>query len=233
VLHALATATVAWAPALWVAGVAMVFSGVAWLAVANSLTVGAQLALPDWVRARGMSIYQMALMGGGAGGAALWGQVASMTDVRTSLTGAAVLAVALLLLLRGRQVDHGEAEDLTPQRIWQEPTPAIPLQPDDGTVMVTIEYFIDAADAEAFAEVMRESRRRRLQKGALSWGLFRDSADPKRYVEVYVDSSWADHLRRFDRVTAAEVQLRERRLALHRGDHPPLVQRYISQHLTR
>jgi len=232
-LHALATATVAWAPTLWVAAVAMVFSGVAWLAVANSLTVSAQLALPDWVRARGMSIYQMALMGGSAVGAALWGQVASLIDVRTSLSGAALLAVALLLLLRGRRVEQGETEDLTPRRIFQEPTPAIPLQPDDGTVMVTIEYFIDAADAEAFDEVMRESRRRRLQKGALSWGLFRDSTDPKRYLEVYVDSSWVDHLRRFDRVTAAEVQLRERRLALHRGERPPLVQRYISQHLAR
>jgi hypothetical protein len=35
----------------------------AWITVANSLTVAAQMALPDWVRARGMSIYQMALMG--------------------------------------------------------------------------------------------------------------------------------------------------------------------------
>ena len=41
----------------------MVSPGAAWISAANSLTVSAQLALPDWVRARGMSIYQMALMG--------------------------------------------------------------------------------------------------------------------------------------------------------------------------
>ena len=59
------------APNLWVAMPAMVVAGAAWIAVANSLTVSAQLALPDWVRARGMSIYQMALMGSSAAGAAL------------------------------------------------------------------------------------------------------------------------------------------------------------------
>ena len=52
----------------------------AWITVANSLTVAAQMALPDWVRARGMSIYQMALMGSTAAGAALWGQVATWTE---------------------------------------------------------------------------------------------------------------------------------------------------------
>ena len=67
--------------------------GAAWIAVANSLTVSAQLALPDWVRARGMSIYQMALMGSSAAGAALWGQVATWTSVRTSLVTAAICAI--------------------------------------------------------------------------------------------------------------------------------------------
>ena len=32
-----------------------------------------------------MSIYQMGIMGATAAGAALWGQVASLTDVQTSL----------------------------------------------------------------------------------------------------------------------------------------------------
>ena len=82
---------VALAPNVSVAAPSMLFAGVAWITVANTLTVAAQLALPDWVRARGMSIYQMALMGGAAAGAALWGQVASWTDVQTSLLLSAVL----------------------------------------------------------------------------------------------------------------------------------------------
>jgi MFS family permease len=228
-LHATSTAAVAFAPNAWVAAAALVFSGMAWISVANSLTISAQLALPDWVRARGMAIYQMALMAGSAFGAALWGQVASWTDLRTSLFGAALFAFVLLVLLwRHRVEGHGD-EDLTPQRVWSEPKAAISLQPGDGPVMVTIEYQIDEADAAAFADVMRDSRRSRLRHGALSWGLFRDSADPRRWVEYFVDESWVEHLRRFDRVTAFEVQLRERRVAFHRGSEPPQVRRYVGQ----
>jgi MFS family permease len=230
VLHASATAVVAFAPNALVAAAALLFSGMAWISVANSLTVSAQLALPDWVRARGMAIYQMALMAGSAAGAALWGQVASWTDLRTSLASAATLAIVLLLVLWRWRVEAHE-EDLTPHRVLTEPKAAIPLQPGDGPVMVTIEYVVDEADAAAFAEVMRDSRRSRLRNGALSWGLFRDSADPLRYVEYFVDESWVEHLRRFDRITAFDIQLRERRLAFHRGAEPPTVQRYVAQSL--
>jgi hypothetical protein len=48
-------------------------AGAAWIAAANTLMVSAQLTLPKWVRARGMSIYQVALMDGTAAGAWLWG----------------------------------------------------------------------------------------------------------------------------------------------------------------
>jgi predicted MFS family arabinose efflux permease len=80
-----ATAVMAFAPNAWVAVPAMFFGGMAWITVANSLSVSAQLALPDWVRARGMSMYQMAIMGASAIGAALWGQVATVTALNLSL----------------------------------------------------------------------------------------------------------------------------------------------------
>jgi MFS family permease len=65
-------------PEVWVGAAGDGDAGMAWISVANSLTVSAQMAMPDWVRARGMSIYQMALMGGAAAGSALWGQVAGL-----------------------------------------------------------------------------------------------------------------------------------------------------------
>src|SRR4029078_4785053 len=99
-LQAAAMLAVSISPNLLAAMPAMIVAGAAWISVANSLTVSAQLALPDWVRARGMSIYQMALMGSSAAGAALWGQVAAMTDVRSSLMGAAAMGCVALLLTR-------------------------------------------------------------------------------------------------------------------------------------
>jgi MFS family permease len=229
VVHAAATVAAALSDSVWLTVPAMAAAGAAWITSANSLTLAAQFALPDWVRARGMSIYQMALMAGAAGGAALWGQVASRTDLRTGLLASAALALALVLVLRGRRIDdHGE-EDLTPQAVQPELKPAIPIEQHDGPVMVTIEYLIDEADRPVFVELMQDLRRMRLRSGALSWGLFRDSADPRRHVEYFVDESWVEHLRRFDRVTASDLALRARRNALHRGDGPPKVERYVAE----
>ena len=93
--------------------------------------------------------------------------------------------------------------------------------------MVSIEYFINPARAAEFRAVMQESRRARLRQGALSWELQHDIADPRRYVERVVDESWTEHLRSFDRVTASDVALRDRRFAFHVGDAPPVVSRYV------
>ena len=97
--------------------------------------------------------------------------------------------------------------------------------------MVTIEYQIDPARAVDFAQVMQLTRRARLRQGALSWGLFRDAAVPGRYVEYFVDESWFEHQRRLERFTAGDAGLRERRLAFHLGDQPPMVRRLVGETL--
>lgn len=111
--HALASAIAVMSPALWIALPAMVVAGMAWMGTANTLTVAAQLALPGWVRARGMSIYHMALMGGGAAGAALWGYVANLVSVQASVLIAAI-AGPLLLLLTMRCKTASVDEHLSP-----------------------------------------------------------------------------------------------------------------------
>ena len=229
VIHALATMVVAWSPTVWLSVPAMVVAGMVWLSVANSLTVAAQMALPDWVRARGMSIYQMALMGGSASGAALWGYVAGQTSVPVSLVCAAIVGPVLLLATRRISVGGSVDEDLSPARAsGAVAPPVIEIRPDEGPVMVTVEYQIDPSRADEFAAVMRETRRARLRQGALSWGLFRDTALVGRYIEYFVDESWVEHQRRLERFTAADVGLRERRLQFHIGTDPPRVQRYIA-----
>ena len=109
-LHAAATLVMAFAPNLWMAIPAMLAAGAAWISVANSLTVAAQMGLPDWVRARGMSIVQMSIMAGTALGAALWGQVASLTSLHASLaisSACAVLASGPHAQPQGRRTRRG------------------------------------------------------------------------------------------------------------------------------
>ena len=228
-VHAVAAVVVALSPTLWISLPAMAVAGMVWLAVANTLTVAAQMALPNWVRARGMSVYQMALMGGSAAGAALWGYVAGHSSVPTSIMASAVLGPLVFLSTRRFNVSGDADEDHSPMPAGgQAPAPTIEIHPEEGPVMVTVEYQIDPARAEAFAAVMRETRRARLRQGALSWGLFRDTALQGRYIEYFVDESWVEHQRRLERFTAADAGLRERRLQFHSGSEPPRVKRYVA-----
>jgi len=223
-LQSLTTLAMAFAPNVYVAVPAMMLAGMSWLCAANTLSVSAQMRLPDWVRARGMSIYQMAIMGGSALGAAIWGQLATMASLTSSLVVAALTGAIAMLVATRRLTDHGLEEDLTPSREFKVPVTQTP--PRAGHVVATIEYLIDPARADAFVELMQESRRSRLRQGALGWELLHDMGEPARYLEQIVDESWTEHLRRFDRITAADVALRDRKLAFHVAEGPPLVTRY-------
>jgi MFS family permease len=231
-IHAAMSVLIVMVPELWVALPAMVIAGAAWISVANSLAVSAQIVLPDWVRARGMSLYQMALMGGSAAGSLLWGQVASLSAVKWAVVAAAVSGIAVLIITRRVTVEGGAELDFSPAAVGTvAPTPTVEIQPDDGPVMVTVEYQIDPARAAEFRDVMQRTRRARLRQGALSWGLFRDVSQAGRYVEYFVDENWLEHQRRLERFTAFDAGLRSTRLAFHVGSEPPVVRRYVADNL--
>jgi MFS family permease len=229
--HAALSVLIVYVPSLWLALPAMALVGMAWISVANSLTLSAQVALPDWVRARGMSIYQMALMGGAAAGSLVWGQVASLFSVPVAVAAAAVFGLGAATVLRRRTIDGHVDPDYTPVQVGNLPDPPVDVAPGDGPVMVTVEYLIDPARAAEFAEIMQLTRRARLRQGALSWGLFRDAALPGRYLEYFVDENFIEHQRRLARFSAFDAGLRVRRVAFHLGDEQPKVKRYIAQSL--
>ena len=228
VVQAAMMVAVVFAPNVWLALPALFVNGVAWLTVANTISVTAQLSLPNWVRARGMSMYQMALMGSTAAGAAFWGQIATFTSVRTGVLAAAISGCVALWLTRRHEIASTPPDDLTPSARRAPPDAGQPVDGGAGPVVVTIEYRVDPARAAGFDAVMQETRRRRLSQGALSWTLLRDTADPAVWVEHIVDETWHDHLRRFDRLTAVDDELRARRYAFHIGEAPPRVTRCVA-----
>jgi MFS family permease len=228
--HAALSVLIVYVHNLWVALPAMALVGVAWISVANSLTVSAQAVLPDWVRARGMSIYQVALMGGAAAGSLVWGYIATWVNVPASVATASAVGALGIVLMRKRTLESRIEPDYTPMPAHLS-EPAVGVAPGDGPVMVTVEYSIDPARVGAFTEVMQRTRRARLRQGALSWGLFRDAAQPGRYIEYFVDENFVEHQRRLERFSAFDAGLREERLAFHRGDEPPRVKRYVAQSL--
>jgi len=224
-LQSVTTLTAALSGSLALTMAAMILSGMAWITTANSLSVSIQMALPDWVRARAMAIYQMALMGASALGAAAWGNLASQSSVQASLSIAAASgALTMFAVLRLVQ-DRGEVEDLTPAT--PATTPVAAIAPTQRRIVVSIHYRIDPARAEDFIALMQESRRSRLALGALGWELLQDVNEPGLFIERIVDESWTEHLRRFYRITEADVALRERRLAFHIDSTPPEVKRRV------
>jgi len=232
VLQSVSMAIVVVAPDPWVAVPGMFLNGMAWITTANALGVSIQMGLPDWVRARGMSMYQMAIMGSGGLGAAVWGQVATVTSVSVSLLLASASGLlAALVFDHFRPERNAVEEDQTPSHQFRMPVADAP--PPSGNVVTTIEYQIDPARADEFRALMRVSRRSRLRHGALSWELLRDIGDPGRFFEQVVDESWDDHLRRFDRVTAADAALRDRKFAFHVGASPPVVTRRVAESTIR
>ena len=133
------------APSTWVAVPAMLAAGMAWITVANSLSVSAQMSLPNWVRARGMASYQMAIMGASALGAALWGQVATVGSLQTALLSASASGVLVMLLAIRFVTDSADEEsDMSPARAgWAVQPVAEPRE--EGHMVTTIEYLIDPA----------------------------------------------------------------------------------------
>ena len=132
----------------------------------------------------------------------------------------------MLLAVRFVRDSADEEPDMSPaQPGWAEPPSLAPEH--GGNLVTTIEYLIDPARTEAFVAMMQQTRRARLSEGAIGWALLHDIAEPARFVEQIADESWTEHLRRFHRATAADVALRERRLAFHEGAEPPVVTRYL------
>ncbi len=84
-------------------------AGASWIAGLSSLNVAAQLAVPDWVRARGMALYTTALYGCLALGSMLWGQIATRFSLAPTLLLAAGGALAGLLLGQHRRLQAARA----------------------------------------------------------------------------------------------------------------------------
>ena len=217
---------------LWPALFLMVLAGAAWITTGNVLSVASQQGLPDWLRARGRSISLATVMGTSALGAAIWGQVASLTSVHTVLLLAAPLLLLGMTSIQKLWPDRGEDEDLTPMRQGRMPEALEP--PGHGQVMMETEYIIDPEQSESFMELMLgEVRSSRLRFGSLSWELKQDLGQPGRFIEAIVDASWVDHLRHFNRLTASDLKLRKRRLSFHLGAEEPEVRRYLLASTTK
>ena len=211
--------------------VCMAAGGVAWMAMMSGLTVAATTAAPGWVRARALGIYLFVFQGMLAAGSFAWGALAEQVGNGPALAVAA-LALAGGLAATVRWPLHiVQGLDLTPSGHWPDPQLTLTPKPEDGPVLVTVEYRVPAARAGEFNALMEEMRRFRRREGAVRWDLFRDLDDPDRYLETFVVPSWGEHLRQHARVTADDQALEARRDALLQPGVAPVAAHLLAAHV--
>jgi MFS family permease len=207
---------------------AMVFSGFAWLVTLSLFNVAIQIAVPGWVRARVLAVYMLVFAGALSGGSAVWGALASHQDLKAALLYSAggLLVLGLLAALRYRVV-LDEESDLTPSLHWPEPHLILEPKPEQGPVLVTVEYLINSRESHAFARAMRTLSAIRRRDGAIRWGLFQDTTNPARFLETFIVETWMEHRRQHERMTKADRVIEEQAFAFHRGDNRPRVEHLI------
>ncbi len=107
-----------------VAGAAALVVGAAWTIVLAGLYVSAQVALPDWVRGRGLAIFLTVIFGSVTVGSAVWGQVAASAGLEVALFVAAAGALVAIPLSWRWKLRSGEEIHLSSLALGQEPVPA-------------------------------------------------------------------------------------------------------------
>ena len=205
---------------------AALIAGISWIAVLATLNVSAQLALPEWVRGRGLAVYVTVFFGTMSLGSAVWGLIADRIGLPPAHFIAGAGVVLAIWLTRRWKLQTGPEADLAPSMHWPEPLLAGPVEDDAGPVLVTVEYHVAAEKRDAFLGAMRRVARERKRDGAYSWGLYEDTAHADRVVETFLVDSWLEHRRQHQRVTNADRVVEEHVRKLVREE--PRVTHYIA-----
>jgi len=193
-----------------VALVGMFGAGAAWVGVLASLSAGTQSAAPAWVRARAVAMNLVAMQASLALGSAAWGSLASLFGIGVALAASAAGMSLLLILNRRVRVRLGNDADVTPGAQLPDLGLAVPPLPDDGPVLIQVEYRIAPENVAAFLRAIHAIERTRRRNGADDWRVFRDIAEQDCFVERYIISSWAEYVRQRSRMTVSDRQLQER-----------------------
>jgi predicted MFS family arabinose efflux permease/quinol monooxygenase YgiN len=206
---------------------ASVMAGISWIWVLASFNVSAQVALPDWVRGRGLAMFVTVFFGTISVGSALWGQVAGSIGLSAAQIVAAAGALVMIPLTWRWKLQTGAGIDLAASMHWPAPVIDREIEPGLGPVLVTVEYRVKPENRDEFLEALELLGRERRRDGAYAWGLFEDAAKEGRFMETFLVESWLEHLRQHERVTKADRALQSM-VHSHHIEGAPVVTHYVA-----
>ena len=176
-----------------VAGVVLcAAAGASWILVLAPLYVSAQVALPDWVRGRGLAIFLTVIFGSMTCGGAIWGQVAQAFGLPIAHMSAA--ACLLLTILGGSRwkLQTGATADFAPSKHWRPPYIGREVEDREGPILVVTEYRIDSVNRGTLLRALDEMKHERKRDGAYAWGVFADPSNDSRLWETFLIESWLE-----------------------------------------
>ncbi len=205
----------------------LLVGGAAWVIFISLINALVQNLAPDWVRARVLAIFTLVYMGTFALGSAAWGAFAQRDGIPAALLWAGIGTAGTTVIALFAKLPDSTA-DLSAWNHWRMPVVVKEIGDgllDGGPVLVTVEYIVPGERQEGFLEAIRQYGRMRRRDGAFRWGIFRDTAVADHYLEIFLVSSWAEHLRQHERQTQADRELEERLLGYVASE--PLVRHLI------
>jgi MFS family permease len=208
----------------------MFLSGTAWLITMTSFNTSVQLHVPKWVQARVVSIYMLVFQAGMSLGSIVWGELADRGSLPLALLIAAGWMLASLGLALPFPMHQPEGLDFSPGEPWSDPLldTEKAIDPDDGPVVVMIDYEVNPADQPAFRLAAQQLTRLRLRDGALRAGVFSDVSQPTRITEFFYVATWAEHERQHHRFTRDDQLIEAEVRRFHQGSAPPRVTHFLA-----
>lgn len=209
--------------------VSLTLGGAAWMAVMATFNTATQSSAPPWVRSRAVALHTLSALGSFAIGSAFWGAVSGVAGLSAALTLAALAMTAGIVLARWFPLRMGGTLEVTPVALWDDVFIKEQPLPDDGPVSVEVSYCIRPGEAEEFLHAVSQLRAARRRDGATLWRVYRDLADPTRYVERFIVASWADYLHQRARATLADRDMETRVREFLRDGTSVTTQHYIAE----
>jgi MFS family permease len=195
------------------ASLGMLLFGLGWTSAFATIQAAAQLVCPPWVRARALSIYQLAQNGALTVGSFAWGWLGGEIGLPHTFLTASVVGLVLMIFARFFSI---EAIVRAPAPASEQPAPLpeapapefVPLLRNArGRVMEMAYYRVETPQRCDFLRLMNEVHHIRGRAGAIFWQVYEDVAHPDGWVEVWSMESWTDHLRETIRLTEDDKRL--------------------------
>ena len=203
----------------------LAITGACWVWATVSFVLAARQVTPEWVQTRSLSMFYIVLQGPFVIGGIGFGVIDSFLPLRQTLLVAALAFVPGLLAIPRFRLPKVDRSSL---QLVASPSLTIGehIRPDDGPVLILIEYDIDAEDVDDFLLAMADLRIVRRRLGGTRWGVYQDVTAYGKFFETFLVPSWQGYLLQRAHYTKADKQVEDRAFAFHRSarrtyNHPP------------